>query len=342
MSALKKQLFKVNHLLDHVTTKAQYKAEKVESSPLDLDRERKAEHKKLQEMEKEQRMDDERGKCEKALAQAVEGGQRDDSPSQLARYGMEYRREGRPSVVSVHAIADAGNVGEEVGFIARVHNLRRQGAKLTFFVFRQQSETIQGVLAYQENVISEHMVRWAEHLSRETLVHVRGKLQSPKELVRDASVRNLELLVDSLHIVAGVEEPLSIDVHDVDRVDINEDTGEINSAVPLRTRLANRIIDLRTSSSQSIFRINSGVCNLFRTYLDSQGFLEIHTPKLQPAATESGSSVFRVDYFKRTAFLAQSPQLAKQMCISADLGRVYEIGPVFRGMLVKMHIYSSP
>lgn len=58
--------------------------------------------------------------------------------------------------------------------------------------------------------------------------------------------------------------------------------------------------------------------------------MEIHTPKLQPAATESGAEVFKVDYFGRTAFLAQSPQLAKQMAISADFKRVYEIGPVFR------------
>lgn len=95
-------------------------------------------------------------------------------------------------------------------------------------------------------------------------------------------------------------------------------------------RLNNRIIDLRTASSQSIFRIQAGVCNIFRSYLDAQGFLEIHTPKLQGGATESGSTVFQLDYFGRPAFLAQSPQLAKQMCIASDFERVYEVGPVFR------------
>jgi len=64
--------------------------------------------------------------------------------------------------------------------------------------------------------------------------------------------------------------------------------------------------------------------------LDSQGFIEIHSPKLQGAATESGASVFKVSYFKGNAYLAQSPQLAKQMAIAADFERVYEIGPVFR------------
>ncbi len=58
--------------------------------------------------------------------------------------------------------------------------------------------------------------------------------------------------------------------------------------------------------------------------------MEIHTPKLQGGASESGSSVFMLDYFGRPAFLAQSPQLYKQMCIAADFKRVYEIGPVFR------------
>lgn len=87
---------------------------------------------------------------------------------------------------------------------------------------------------------------------------------------------------------------------------------------------------MQTPTNQAIFRLTSAVGNLFRSYLDTQNFIEIHTPKLQGAATESGSSVFKVDYFKRPAFLAQSPQLAKQMCIAADMERVYEIGPVFR------------
>ncbi|CAH7687452.1 hypothetical protein PPACK8108_LOCUS22233 [Phakopsora pachyrhizi] len=70
-----------------------------------------------------------------------------------------------------------------------------------------------------------------------------------------------------------------------------------------------------------IFKVN---------YLDKQGFIEIHTPKIQGAATESGTSVFKLQYFDQTAFLAQLQQLAKQMAIGADFERVYEIGPVFR------------
>ncbi|KAB8296690.1 hypothetical protein EYC80_002112 [Monilinia laxa] len=101
-------------------------------------------------------------------------------------------------------------------------------------------------------------------------------------------------------------------------------------SLPQRVRLNNRIIDLRTTPAQAIFRIQSGICNLFRSYLDTQGFIEIHTPKLQGGATESGATVFELNYFGRSAFLAQSPQLAKQMCMAADFERVYEIGAVFR------------
>ena len=72
------------------------------------------------------------------------------------------------------------------------------------------------------------------------------------------------------------------------------------------------------------------MCELFRSYLTEKGFVEIHSPKMQGSSTESGAAVFKVDYFRRPAFLAQSPQLAKQMCIAADMERVFEIGPVFR------------
>lgn len=66
---------------------------------------------------------------------------------------------------------------------------------------------------------------------------------------------------------------------------------------------------------------------MFREFLVKKDFIEIHSPKLQGAATESGASVFKVAYFDRPAFLAQSPQLSKQMCIAGDFERVFEIAP---------------
>merc|ERR1719240_1923539 len=69
---------------------------------------------------------------------------------------------------------------------------------------------------------------------------------------------------------------------------------------------------------------------LYRERLLADGFVEIHSPKLIATASESGSSVFKLGYFDRFAYLAQSPQLYKQMALMTDLPRVFEIGPVFR------------
>jgi aspartyl/asparaginyl-tRNA synthetase len=77
--------------------------------------------------------------------------------------------------------------------------------------------------------------------------------------------------------------------------------------------------------SQAIFRMQSGVCQLFRGFLRSQGFTEIHTPKLVGTASEGGADVFKVEYFGGAAYLAQSPQLYKQMALMADLERVFEV-----------------
>lgn len=102
------------------------------------------------------------------------------------------------------------------------------------------------------------------------------------------------------------------------------------ATVSQKERLDNRIIDLRTTTNQAIFRIQAGVCSMFRDYLNNCGFTEIHTPKLIGAASEGGSDVFKVQYFDQNAYLAQSPQLYKQMTICGDMDRVFEIGHVFR------------
>lgn len=98
----------------------------------------------------------------------------------------------------------------------------------------------------------------------------------------------------------------------------------------MKTRLDNRVIDLRTPAKHAIFRLSSGVCQLFREFLTERDFMEIHTPKLIGGSSEGGANVFNLKYFNRNACLAQSPQLYKQMCVMGDFQRVFEIGPVFR------------
>lgn len=97
----------------------------------------------------------------------------------------------------------------------------------------------------------------------------------------------------------------------------------------LETQLSLRPAVLRSLTEQAVFRLQSGICRAFRTYLDELGFTEIHTPKLVRAGAEGGSNIFCLDYFGGKAYLAQSPQFYKQTMVPV-FGRVYEIGPVFR------------
>ena len=89
-------------------------------------------------------------------------------------------------------------------------------------------------------------------------------------------------------------------------------------------------IDLRTDENQLMFKAQSCFVNAMRQFLLERSFIEIHTPKLIAAASESGSEVFKVDYFDRNAYLAQSPQFYKQMAMAAGFERIFETGPVFR------------
>lgn len=97
----------------------------------------------------------------------------------------------------------------------------------------------------------------------------------------------------------------------------------------LDKELALRPVALRNLRARSVFKLQEGVCRAFRDFLFSQGFTEIHTPKLVRAGAEGGSNLFRLDYFGRKAFLAQSPQFYKQMLVGV-YERVFEIAPVFR------------
>lgn len=95
-------------------------------------------------------------------------------------------------------------------------------------------------------------------------------------------------------------------------------------------RIDYRWIDLRTDENQLMFKVQTTFVNAMRQFLLDENFIEIHTPKLIGAASESGSSVFEVKYFDRNAYLAQSPQFYKQMAMASGFERIFEVGPVFR------------
>lgn len=95
-------------------------------------------------------------------------------------------------------------------------------------------------------------------------------------------------------------------------------------------RLDYRWLDLRQEKNQLLFQVQTTMTNALRDYLLNKDFIEIHTPKLIPTASESGSEVFEVKYFDRKAYLAQSPQFYKQMAMASGFERIFECGPVFR------------
>ncbi|KAG6115627.1 hypothetical protein E4U14_000755 [Claviceps sp. LM454 group G7] len=213
----------------------------------------------------------------------------------------------------LNAIAELDKLplGTEVNFRARIATQRQMSKNLDFLLFRDQTHTVQGVLSREYL----DMVRWVEKLHSESLVQVHGVLKTPPEPVRSATHSGVEVEVFTIHLVnAAHGAPFT----------------NYKPPETLRNRLTSRILDLRHPSNQALFRIRSLVTRQFRQTLDEHGFVEINTPKLQPSATESGAAVFKVNYFGRNAFLAQSPQLAKQMSVSADFGGVFEVGPVFR------------
>lgn len=259
---------------------------------------------------------------------------REETPEMRQRYGdlplvQSQERSREPRIQLADITSDL--IGKEIFFTARLHIIRKMSAKLVFLVFRQQLVTFQGVLHAEDGKKSTGMVSWAEHLRTGTIVRVRGVVQTPAVPVLGCTYHDVELSIDQLHVVVRREESVPFSVYEAEIRTEEEDRVEGRySHIPDRTRLSNRILDLRTGTAQAIFRIQSAVGNLWRAGLDERGFIEIHTPKLQGSATESGASVFELNYFGRPAFLAQSPQLAKQMAIASDFGRVYEIGAVFR------------
>ena len=95
-------------------------------------------------------------------------------------------------------------------------------------------------------------------------------------------------------------------------------------------RLDYRWVDLRTDENQLIFKAQTCLINALREFCLQKNFMEIHTPKLIAAASESGADVFEVKYFDRNAYLAQSPQFYKQMAMASGFERIFEVGPVFR------------
>lgn len=254
----------------------------------------------------------------------------------------------------------ANLIGQHIWLRARLHSSRCKG-KQAFFVLRQQQFTVQAILRVAESTgVTKEMINFAASVSRESIIDVYGLVKQSPVKIESCSQSDVELELTQIFTVSRSDPKLAVQIEDLSRSDaeiaaeleklkLKEEkeaaepkkkgkgaSADATKEKPLvirvdqDTRLNNRVIDLRTVTNQAIFRLESGVTNLFRESLDRRGFVEIHTPKIINAASEGGANVFEVSYFKSKAYLAQSPQFYKQMAIAADFDRVYTVGAVFR------------
>uniref|UniRef100_A0A8D3DL05 Aspartate--tRNA ligase, cytoplasmic n=1 Tax=Scophthalmus maximus TaxID=52904 RepID=A0A8D3DL05_SCOMX len=200
---------------------------------------------------------------------------------------------------------------------ARVHTSRAKG-KQCFLVLRQQQFNVQALVAVGDRA-SKQMVKFAANITKESIVDVEAAVRKVEQKIESCSQQDVELHIERIFVVSQAEARLPLQLDDAVRPEAVGEEVRMNVGM-----------EPQTTTSQAIFRLQSGVCQLFRDTLTTKGFVEIQTPKIISAASEGGANVFTVSYFKTSAYLAQSPQLYKQMCICADFEKVFCVGPVFR------------
>eukprot|EP00347_Sterkiella_histriomuscorum_P010186 403377277 len=238
---------------------------------------------------------------------------------------------------SVKELTEEHN-GQEVLVRARLHATRGTG-KMCFLVVREQFATVQAVLSVNDQ-ISKGMVTFTSKIPKESIIDIKATVTIPEKPVQTCS-QKVELQIKEIWVVNKSVPMLPFQLDDASRKVENQEDEEKQqhaeeskdgklAVVGQDVRLNNRIIDLRVPANQALMRLQSAVGMLFREFLYTKDFIEIHSPKLIGGTSEGGANVFRLNYFDQEACLAQSPQLYKQMVLCGDMQRVFEIGPVFR------------
>ena len=215
-------------------------------------------------------------------------------------------------------IADIkNNLGKPVLVQGFVENLR-DGKAMAFIVLKDITGKLQITVEKEK---AEHLCESISKLTPDSVVSITGTAIENEfvklngiELIPDEI--KIESIADALPIMRK-EIPATKKKKAVERSSIDQ-------------RIDYRWIDLRTDENQLMFKVQTVMVNAMRQFLLDRSFIEIHTPKLIGAASESGSEVFEVKYFDRSAYLAQSPQFYKQMAMASGFERIFEVGPVFR------------
>jgi nondiscriminating aspartyl-tRNA synthetase len=193
-----------------------------------------------------------------------------------------------------------GNLVTVAGWIEDVRDIGR----LVFVVIRDTTGAVQAI-AKGDNV------KVAKEIPRQSSVMVSGLLKKG-----DARDFPFEISIRDLSVYSRANHPLPIDA-----------TGRVNSSID--KRIDSRALDLRNPMISTIFKVRALALSSIRETLSTKGYLEVNTPKIIGTASEGGANLFSVDYFKKKAYLAQSPQLYKEQ-LTIALDRVFEIGPYFR------------
>jgi aspartyl-tRNA synthetase len=203
-----------------------------------------------------------------------------------------------------------GELKSEVGKVVELRgwvNAVRDQKRVQFVIVRDASGMAQAVLSKEETPTALNELISA--LTPESAVTVSGLV------VADERVK-----------LGGVE----LQLQDVQVQALAEPELPVTPESALDKRMDWRYVDLRRPDRRLIFEVQGTVEHAMREFWREQGFMEIHTPKFMGSASESGAELFKVEYFERIAYLAQSPQFYKQMAMAGGFEKVFEVGPVFR------------
>jgi len=207
----------------------------------------------------------------------------------------------------------AEKVGEEVVIKGWV-NIRRDQGKMIFLDFRDMTGVIQGVILPNQVEALEQ----GKKLRQEFVVEVRGKINQRPEKNKKVGILNGDIELEILKIVILAEaEPLPFDMS-VDGFNLD-----------LKTELDNRALTLRHPRNQAVFKVLETVIDSFREVMKGENFFEFQAPCIVPATAEGGAEVFKINYFNKSAYLTQSPQLYKQIVMSA-FERCFSVNKIFR------------
>lgn len=239
-------------------------------------------------------------------------------------------------------------VGQTVNVRGYLQNSMSTNKKRVFVHLREAIYTVQAVVQTETEGVTADMVKFVTSVSKESIVDVEAVVGLPPDPIESCTCSNIELYVSRFYLVnEAAVLPFSLadasapNTGDDDQTSLAAQEAAASAAaaegrtyahVGQELRLNYRWIDVRTRANQGIFRLQAVVCRAFREFLTSQGFTEIHTPKFVATASEGGAGVFKVEYMEknRHVYLAQSPQLYKQMAICSGLQRVFEVGHVYR------------